>query len=181
MALVRRRFTGRRFSSRRPKQRGVWTGFGVISTTIAANTTASWFLWDDISSTRLNLPGKGVHARTLLWWWFVPSALTPTVACTLAKVPTDANGLPPSSLIINPMGWDGTTFNFTPLMEHDLMFYDIHKVMFPSVSFTNVHDMVWHHDIKAKRKIDDTDALLLSFSANGAGQVSFVTRTYVTF
>jgi len=183
MALARRRFSaGRRFSYRRPKQRGVWTGFGVVGTTLTANTTASWYLWDDISSTRLNLPGKGVHARTLLWYTVLPigAGNNPTMGVTLAKYPSDANGNVPTALIINPMGWDGTTYNFTNLFEHDLMFYDLRRY-FSGGTSTAYTDQSQHFDIRAKRKLDDTDGLLLSFSANGSVSLTFATRTYITY
>jgi len=182
MAIRYRSRAGRRFTRR--KRQGAWTGFLVNGYTIAANATTSWYLWDDLASQKYSLAGKGVHQRTLWWVSFIgdTGGTQPIFGWYIAKYSTDANGIVPTGMIINALGWNGTAYNAEPLFERDVMQWNLGRQITSSVLPTQYHgDLVTHGDCVAKRKLDDTDAVLFTFSSTHAGKLTFATRTYVTW
>lgn len=187
MAYIRRRFTGRRPSFRRPKRPGAWTGNAFMNVTLAANTITSYYLMDDLTVDRLNAAGKLYHQRTV--YWFACKANTSgaraDVGFYIARFQTDiANNVPSSAIWpAIPIGTTSPAYT-TEWFEKDMMEYQYRLVQggtgsgaFPDIT----NDFNYQRDVKAKRKLDDTDAVLFTITANSPIIFSFVFRSYYSW
>jgi len=182
MAIARRRFvTGSRRFSR--KRQGAWNGQLVQGYTTTANAPISWYLWDDVTSSQLNMAGKGVHQRTHYQINFSSTGANPAgsrilAAWYVAKFSTDQLNNVPSALIYNPLDAANPA-----IMQKDLMDYQFRAVYngvgTPVPPWSN--EFFWAGDIKAKRKLDDTDALLFTFCSSLPMVIGLATRTYFTW
>lgn len=185
MAFARRRFfprSGGRFVRR--KRQGAWTGTGVIPVTLTQNVTSSFYLWSDITSQRLNMAGRGVHQRTLLHFGISPGDITVPfhIAWSLMVHQTDAGNDVPTSALFRPWTDWASLAEKSPL---DMGF----RTGSPNqgTSLTGNLNFSLQRDIKVKRRMDDTDALMLALEfvpLAGTGQTYrlwFASRTYVTW
>lgn len=156
----------------------------MVSFSLTANTTSSWFVWDDLHSQKYSMPGHGVHERSLVWVMplFTSAGVQPIIGMTLQHFQTDALGIVPSQLVISPLGWNGTAYvELDNLFERDLMHYDVLRAQTSSSGAQTVWDMTRRYDIRAKRKVQDTDAILISFAANSPCTLTFMVRTYMSW
>lgn len=183
---AKRRFS--RFPRRfvRTKRNGAWVGTVVTSATLTAGTSSSWYLWDDLTSQRLNLGGKGTHQRTLLW--LMPYPNEPTTIGMLGwqvnTYQTDAANNVPLSSIVSP--FDQALMEKSPLNIGFRAYVNGLSVVGTSQF---AHLAAIEQDIRVKRKLDDTDALLLTVQLNAAWGITapttlrfgFVARTYVSW
>lgn len=187
MAFRRRRRTGGLRWSRRTK-RGAWTGLGVQAYTVGSNQTNSYYLWDDLHSQKYGVDGKCTHQRTVVWMSFIPTVYTSNVSIAwyISPYPTDQLGNIPTSLIISPLGYDGVSaYNqHEALLERNVMSYEYKRIVgaySASTLSTFEAGLNWQTDCKSKRKLDDTDCLMLSFASTHPGSLSFVSRTYMSW
>jgi len=188
MAFQRRRTSFRRFA--RKKRQGAWTGIGPINLSMTTvGTTYSVYIWSDLDSRALNMAGKGVHQRTLLW--VIPNVndLTAqvTLAMSLSVYQTDAVGNVPTGAIVPPYTSAASLFERSPLAWHAMEFdppVNAGAGRYAGSSIAN-----FSRDVQVKRKMDDTDALLLTLEHGlpfGGTQsipfrVQLFARTYVTW
>jgi len=180
---AKRRFSRypRRFV--RTKRNGAWIGTVALNVTLTGQTASSWYLWDDLASQRLNLGGKGRHERTLIWMFpFFKQGPTPVgLGWHLNVYQTDASNNVPVSSIISP--WDQAIFEKSPM---NVGYREIVPQAGPSVTG---HASVIELDVRVKRKLDDTDAILFTVSSaamlnqgySGNTYFGFVARTYVSW
>jgi len=184
MPIVRRRGSvPRRFA--RPKRQGAWHGVGPVQLTLTPTTATSVYLWSDLTSERLNMAGKGVHQRTLLWLGFSPGdqSVPFHFAASLNVHATDAGGNVPDDSIISPFSEAASLLERSPLDYAYALFN-------PNVgtSFAMNTNGTFTRDCKVKRRMDDTDSLLLTVewqpyfgTPTGTQRVHVISRTYVTW
>jgi len=131
------------------------------------------------------MAGKGVHQRTLIWAGLAPGdqAVPIDLAVSLNVYQTDAGGNVGTNNIIRPL------FDAAALLEKSPLDYT-YRTWMPQTgtSWGLNSEGSFFRDCKVKRKMDDTDALLLTiewnaFSGTAAGtqRIRIITRTYVTW
>jgi len=179
-----RRF-GRSRGLRRPKLGGAWTGRTDLATSIAAATpVVSFVLWDDLISQRLNASGKVYHRHTFLQFGIRPSSFSPAAGQSTLVLgwylyvftTDDVNNVPTAS-IFDPLDAGPTV--------HEKALLDMGLQTWSPRSGTSQDGVSWwvKREVKAIRKFDDTDALLLVVQAanmDAAVPVQFdlMSRTY---
>lgn len=187
MAVARRRWSGFRRTSVRRRRQGAWTGIGPVTLSLTNNVTTYLYLWSDLTSQRLNMSGKGVHQRTILNFGLVPELVgtLSVLAWSLAVYPTDNTNDVPATLVLHPYT------QWSSLAEKQPM--DMGFRMMTASSGTGREP--WslqgnlQRDIKVKRRMDDTDALILAIQPSivqGTDpaipqRVQFTSRTYVSW
>jgi len=183
--VMRRRFKPYQRRFVRTKRNGAWTGTVVLNATLTGGTANSWYLWDDLTSQRLNLGGKGRHERTLIWMfpWGPPGGATLYgLGWHLSVFQTDASNNVPTASIVSPWAYE--------LMEKSPL--DVGYRQIVAAGSSGVVDsklLTIERDIKVKRKLDDTDALLFTVSQGGilnqglnsSVYFGFIARTYVSW
>jgi len=128
------------------------------------------------------MAGKGVHQRTRYWMNITPIGFNTTpVDCAwyLMKFQTDATGIVPTAMIMDPYA---DTLPLLGLFEKELMEYQLRTLYGHFNQTTNWSGPIFHDgDVRAKRKMDDTDALLLTFVSTAPVRISWAARTYVSW
>lgn len=181
MKRFRRRFT----SARRPRRRGAWYG-SIVTVPLTADVPSGYYLWDADTSQVFNVQGKGVHQRTLLWMTMVlgstDTVAAPTGQANLAwytaQFRTDAGNDVPTAMMTSP---------FSPIiMEKDLMDWGMKGLADTRIVGANYSligralDLTIQRDIVAKRKFDDTDALMVILEADQDVDIVLAWRTYIS-
>lgn len=182
-----RRFARGRSSFRRAKiaRRGAWDGKLVLQYSMSAGTVYGWYLWDDLASQELNVAGKCVHQRTVYWLSVTPnSGGSPNhTAWYISAEKTDAAGIVPTAMLMDPIP---TTAAAMPFYRKDLMEYqfrdhwgpsNVTVTSYPSGINANTH----FGDIRVKRRLDDTDALMFVIKSSGAALLTLGHRTYMSW
>jgi len=163
---------------------GAWTG-GVVGATVP--TTGSLFvpLWTNLDAQAYNMPGRGVHRYTHITLCARPNANSQDIHLLYWYVKvfqTDGSGVVPTQLVPTA---------YTPTIgDLPLMVWDVDQ--FGAVGSSSTTGLDWdgsqkgkRHsiDIKAKRRIDDTEyiALVLSVNTPNTFAVHIVHRTYVSW
>lgn len=189
MAFAKRRFFPRRTVARR-KRNGAWTGSSVLLVNVPAtiaDVTTSLYLWSDLDSQRLNMGGRGVHQRTIVNIALASNELGYAFALSwsLNVYQTDAANNVPTTAILAPHTQGAALAEKSPL--------DYGFRIFTAESGSGLRPVYSGlgatRDIKVKRRLDDTDALMLTLqcyvlppNTSALNQRVWVqTRTYVTW
>ena len=149
---------------------------------VVAGSTYAYYLWDDLVSQRMNMAGHGVHQRTIYHFSYLPTA-NPISGAQLGwyllKQSTDAGGIVPSAMLMTALP---STAIEEGLFEKELLEYQMRVFAGNITSPTSTaQPATFSGDVTAKRKLDDTDALMFVFTAQYAGTVWLAGRTYVTW
>jgi len=150
--------------------------------------SSSVYLWSDLDSQRLNMAGKGVHQRTLLFISWLPGDVSGTTqwqyAWSVNVHQTDAsNAVAPTAVIRPVFNWESLAEKSPLDMGHRLFTSNVGG----SGGYPFATNLTMERDIKVKRKMDDTDALMLTMEflpLTGTGvtqRVYIASRTYVTW
>jgi len=153
------RFARRRssFGARRTPRKGAWNGFLLENQVFTPGVVNAFYLWDDTISQRLNVAGKAVHQTSHVW---ISPSQRSTVFETelfwyLYAFTTDVNGSVVAGQIFSPRGGQ-------LVFEKALMHWDLFRTGGATGPALNSYGAgAYHTQVKAKRKFDDTDALML--------------------
>lgn len=184
-----KRRTFRRFTSARSRRRGSWNGF-TLNGTLADVTPNAHYLWDDVTSSTLNLQGRGVHQRTIIRVMInIADAAVqfPQIAWYLYVFKTDATGNVPAAMLFSP--WGGQIVLQKELMDWGMIGFQPTTIQGSSYAIPGQQLPEIHRDIKVKRKLTDTDALMWvmearSFTGSALTlpiRFTMAARTYVSF
>jgi len=170
----------RRFVPRvaRPKRLGAWEGGRFPGIALTANVAQPYVLWDTLSSEQLNAAGRLMHRVTYLEFVLNGGSFTASaaVAWYLYVFTTDELGDVPSASIFSPL--DATA----AVARKGLMDRGFLRLGAATLEFIQCHN--WQRECKARRKFDDTDALLLVFESSvniAAGGFDVNYRTYCSW
>lgn len=183
-----RRRVFRRFTSARSRRRGTWHGF-LLNATLTSDVPNAHYLWDDITSATANLQGRGVHQRTIMRVMVnTADAISqfPQIAWYMYVFKTDVGGNVPTNAIFSP--WGGQAVLQKELMDWGMFGFTPNFQQGTSYGYAAFELPQIHRDIKVKRRITDTDALMWVMEARsftGAAltlpiRVTLCARTYVS-
>jgi len=172
----------------RRKRTGAWNGgtFGITVPSAPASVLAV-VLWEPPTSQELNMAGRGLHRYTHVTFAARPNANSGDIHNLywyMKVFQGDQTGAVPAALVVPPAD-NSATFARMPLMLRDMD-------QFGAVGSSSVTGLDWDgsqkgkrhsFECKAKRRIDDTDSLLLVFGASTANSftVNGLWRTYVSW
>jgi len=139
---------------------------------LLGSTPQAFYLWDDVNSSTFNLQGHGTHYRTVLWLnarYGTPAARG-TLSWYLAAFTTDSGGNVPASLIYSPLGGQST-------MIKEMMDWGMVEVTQNAGTNLTGNFGYLFRDIKARRRISDTDAIMLVIESTITMTIDFGART----
>ena len=160
----------------RKKREGAWYGGFNASQALVAGTTQAYYLWDDVATGIVGAPGKLVHERTHLTLAVNPGSFTlAQLAWYVSQFTTDGSNNVPSAALYSP-GDTSPNVAMKALMTRSFRWMSGNA----GTSLTAQH-LTFELDLKTRRKLDDTDALMLVLEASANMTVAFMWRTYCSW
>jgi len=172
MAYLKTRRVAPGYRSARSRPSLAWNGTLQQAVPLVAGTPTAFYLWDDVNSSTFNLQGHGTHYRSIMWLTarFGSLAARASLAWYLAAFTTDGGGNVPTQLIYSPLAGQAT-------MIKEMMDWGMVEVS-PTAGTAQTGNMQYlFRDVKARRRISDTDAILLVLESTAAMTIDVGVRT----
>lgn len=154
-----RRLKFRSFRSSRGTTWGAWTGRTDLAQSLTGGVASAFIIWNGVDSSTLNAPGKLTHQVTYLHMGLRPGsyAAAGVLGWYLYVFTTDETGAVPAAAIFDPLDV-GPDVHEKALLDMGL------RTVAPTsanAGSSGMQQFTIQRDVQAKRKFDDTDALLL--------------------
>jgi len=175
MALPMRRWGPR---PARKKREGAWYGGFVSNLPIASGTPTAYYLWDDVATGIVGAPGKLVHERTHLTLCVQANSLVAAtqLAWYVSTFTTDASNNVPSAGLYSPSS-ASENVAMKPLMTRSFRWLSPGA----GTNYTPYEGICIELDLKTRRKLDDTDAIMFCFESSASLNLAFMWRTYCSW